>query len=37
MGSMFRRAMRFNQPLDNWHVNNVTDMYYMFNGAEKFN
>ena len=37
MGSMFSRAMRFNQPLDNWYVNNVTDMYYMFSGAEKFN
>ena len=27
----------FNQPLNNWNVSNVTNMYGMFNNAESFN
>lgn len=37
MSRMFRYAEAFNEPLDNWDVNNVTDMSSMFEGAEAFN
>ncbi len=30
-------SMSFNQPLNNWNVSNVTNMWYMFEGAESFN
>ncbi len=34
---MFRDAISFNQPLENWNVYNVTDMFIMFWGASSFN
>ena len=34
---MFSGAKLFNQPLDNWDVNNVEDMQEMFKNAESFN
>ena len=34
---MFRDAISFNQPLENWNVYNVTDMFIMFWGARSFN
>ena len=30
MFAMFLQASRFNQPLNSWDVNNVTDMSYFF-------
>jgi len=37
MGSMFRNAKSFNQPLNAWDVSNVTNMYGMFFEATSFN
>ena len=37
MWNMFSGAEKFNQPLNNWNVSNVTNMLQMFSGAEKFN
>ena len=34
---MFADAEAFNQPLNNWNVSNVRDMYGMFANAEAFN
>ncbi len=34
---MFYGAKSFNQPLDDWEVSDVTDMYCMFYGAKSFN
>lgn len=34
---MFYDACRFNQPLNNWDVSNVTDMQSMFYDAHNFN
>jgi len=34
---MFDRAESFNQPLNNWDVSSVTEMFYMFNYASAFN
>jgi surface protein len=33
---MFFGAVRFNQPLNDWNVSNVTNMSYMFKDAESF-
>ena len=37
MSLMFWGARSFNQPLNNWNVSNVTDMYAMFLKAMSFN
>ena len=37
MGSMFLGTDNFNQPLDNWNTQNVTNMNGMFSGATAFN
>ena len=37
MSSMFRDTWRFNQPLNDWRVDNVTSMSCMFQGAYAFN
>ena len=37
MEKMFYRCENFNQPLNNWNVSNVTDMYAMFYSAVTFN
>ena len=37
MGSMFRSAKTFNQPLNNWDVSKVENMTGMFRGAKNFN
>ncbi len=37
MNGMFRFATSFNQPLNNWNVSNVIDMYDMFYNATSFN
>ena len=37
MSGMFWGAKNFNQPIGNWDVSKVTNMYGMFKGAEKFN
>jgi len=34
---IFQNATSFNQPLNNWYVKNITDMYGMFMGATSFN
>ena len=34
---MFRDAIAFNQPLNNWNVGNVVNMTCMFSGAHSFN
>ena len=34
---MFSGAKAFNQPLNDWRVDNVTNMNGMFNGASSFN
>ena len=34
---MFEDAASFNQPLNKWNVQYVTDMSYMFSGAISFN
>lgn len=36
IGCFYQQTL-FNQPLDQWNVSNVTDMSYMFDGAEAFN
>ncbi len=33
---MFQNAKKFNQPIGDWRVDQVTDMRYMFNGASSF-
>ena len=37
MRAMFYAAWVFNQPLNDWQVDNVTDMFDMFYAAEAFN
>ena len=37
MKAVFQLATSFNQPLNNWNTENVTDMWVMFNGATSFN
>jgi len=37
MEHMFQYASSFNQPLNNWHICNVTNMSLMFNNAISFN
>ena len=37
MESMFDGASAFNQPLNDWQVDNVTNMMAMFHGAKSFN
>ena len=37
MDNMFKEASSFNQPLDQWDVSNVYDMYSMFREASSFN
>ena len=39
MYSMFYYALKFNQPIGDWDVSNVTDMIgaKMFDGARSFN
>jgi hypothetical protein len=37
MEFMFCRAEKFDQPLDQWDVFNVTNMEYMFRYAQFFN
>ena len=37
MHRMFRYASSFNQPLNDWRVDNVTNMGGMFHGAKWFN
>ena len=37
MSAMFYRAINFNQPLDDWNMASVTDMYRIFKGADNFN
>jgi len=37
LGSMFRDATAFNQPLNSWNTAAVTTMAYMFYGASAFN
>jgi len=34
---MFKNAESFDQPLNNWDVSNVTNMWSMFDGASFFN
>ena len=34
---MFRTARKFNQPIGDWDVSNVTNMWEMFEYAEVFN
>ena len=34
---MFFNASSFNQPLNNWDVSNVKNMWRMFSGARSFN
>ena len=34
---MFESATAFNQPIGNWDVSNVTDMFGMFAGNSVFN
>ena len=36
-GFFFLNCLRFYQPLNDWNVSNVTDMYSMFRGTESFN
>ena len=37
MSGMFWGAKNFNQPIGNWDVSKVTNMYGMFKGTKKFN
>ena len=37
MHGIFSFANCFNQPLNNWNVSNVTNMWYMFQNARSFN
>ena len=37
MDGMFFKASAFNQPLDNWDVSNVENMFAMFYEARQFN
>ena len=37
MRYMFKRAAKFNQPLDTWYVGNVGNMSELFSGALVFN
>ena len=37
MGSMFRSASEFDQPLDNWDVSNVASLFETFMSASNFN
>ena len=37
MAWMFMGSLSFNQPLNNWDVSNVTNMWYMFLDATSFN
>jgi MoxR-like ATPase len=37
MSYMFAHTEKFNQPIGDWDVSNVTDMSYMFCAANKFN
>ena len=37
LGSLFRSADNFDQPLNSWDVSNVNDMSFMFYNAEVFN
>ena len=37
MGSMFRGAASFNQPIGNWNVSSVTNMTQMFLNAISYN
>ncbi len=37
MNRMFNGATSFNQPIGNWNISNVTDMFAMFYGASSFN
>ncbi len=37
LSSMFRRAFKFNQDINNWNVSNITNMMSMFLAASTFN
>jgi surface protein len=37
MGRMFEGNSAFNQPINNWDVSNVDEMWYMFYNASNFN
>jgi surface protein len=37
MSAMFTYASAFNQPLDNWDVSSVWNVYSMFDHATSFN
>jgi surface protein len=37
MEKMFHDASAFNQPLDHWNIDNVTNMVKMFSDATSFN
>jgi hypothetical protein len=37
MNEMFHNAPNFNQTLNNWNINNVKNMAYMFSHAIRFN